>query len=254
MYKQLVVELDDSRPPGGAPLPRTRDCPGGYGASAVGPCRVGHAERGGGRDGSVARDPAEGLARGGARLARPAHRMCGRDGRHRGSGRAVGRPVRDHACDARRGVDRAGGTSLLRHRHPGRPAARPRVPPGAGRHRPGDHCRHGPVRRPDGRGAGPPQHLARRQCARGARHARRRRRHRRPDRPGRRHDPGRPDPRRPAVGLHRHRSVGHHGPGAGARRREAGHPPVGRRGRHLPARGAGRSPRDPGPGRHRRSR
>ncbi len=28
-------------------------------------------------------------------------------------------------CDARHGVDGAGGTSLLRHRHPGRAAARP---------------------------------------------------------------------------------------------------------------------------------
>ena len=65
---------------------------------------------------------------------------------------------------------------------------------------------------------------------------------------------GRPDPGRPAARLHRHRRVGHHGPRAGARRREAGRPPVGRRGRHLPARGAGRSPRHPGSGRHRRSR
>ena len=139
---------------GGAPSPRTcsdnpappgtavrfPDRSGGCGASAVGACRVGHAGRGGGRDGSGARGPAGAMARGGARLrlrSGPAGRVCDIDGRCRGSGRADSRPVRDGTRVGERGVDGAGDTALLRHRHPGRPAARPRVPPRADRHRPG---------------------------------------------------------------------------------------------------------------------
>ena len=196
---------------------------------------------GGGRDGDEAgQRVAGGGARGGGRVG-AARRLWRIDRRGRGAGRAAGRVARRRAVRRRS----ACAPAVLRHRHPGRPPARPRVPPPAGRCRPaaaGSAALAALFAAPAGAVPGH-RNLWPAGTALAA-----------PvthaggvvtvdlDRPGRRHRSGRPDPRRPAARLHRHRRARHGGPGAGARRRRSRSRACGRTGSTPPARSRGRTP------------